>query len=165
MAKILSTDWVPRYEDAGYDALIESLAPQGLEMAEFLEALSDAGSQPDLTEEMILKYIIDRKAAGGLETVDVRGASFPQHTSRPAAPTGLGGDADGVWFSAPTENLGGESTTIYWYVNGEKVASTSQDIRSNRASPQAVADAAEAGDVIQIALVGDAVGWWARIEV
>jgi hypothetical protein len=118
-----------------------------------------------MTEEMLLKYIIDRKAAGGLETVDVRGTSFPQHTDRPTAPTGLGGDADGVFFSSPTENLGEGITTIYWYVNGEKVASTSQDISSNRASPQAVADAAEAADVIQIALVGDAVGWWARIEV
>jgi hypothetical protein len=165
MARILSTDWVCRYEDAGYDALIESLAPQGLEIAEFLEALNDAGSQPPMTEEMFLKYVIDRKASGRLETVDVRGASFPQHTDRPDAPTGLGGDADGVFFSSPTENLGEGITTIYWYVNGEKVASTSQDISSNRASPQAVADAAEAGDVIQIALVGDAVGWWARIEV
>jgi hypothetical protein len=165
MAKILSTDWVPRYEDAGYDALIESLAPQSLKMDAFLAALNDAGSQPAMTDGMLLKYIIDRKAAGGLETIDVRDASFPQHTDRPDAPTGLGGDADGVFFSSPTENLGEGITTIYWYVNGEKVASTSQDISSNRASPQAVADAAEAGDVIQIALVGDAVGWWARIEV
>jgi hypothetical protein len=156
---------VSRYEDAGYDALIESLAPQGLEMVEFLTALNDAGSQAEMTEEMLLKYIIDRKAAGGLETIDVRGASFPQHTDRPDAPTGLGGDADGVWFSAPTENLGEGETTIYWYVNGEKITSTSQDISSNRASPQAVADAAEVGDVVQVALVGDAVGWWARVEV
>jgi hypothetical protein len=165
MIKILSTDWVPRYEDAGYDGLIESLAPQGLEMEAFLAALNDAGSQPDLSEEMLLKYIIDRKAAGGLETVDVRGADFPQHTTRPAAPTGLGGDVSGVYFSAPDENLVEDSTTIYWYVNGEKVASTSQDISANRASPQAVADKANSGDVVQIALVGDAVGWWARIAV
>jgi hypothetical protein len=44
MPRILSTDWVSRYEDAGYDALIESLAPQSLKTAEFLEALNDAGS-------------------------------------------------------------------------------------------------------------------------
>jgi hypothetical protein len=165
MAKILSTDWVCRYEDAGYDALIVSLAPQSLDMTEFLAALNDAGSQAEMTEGMLLKYIIDRKVAGGLETIDVRDASFPQHTDRPDAPTGLGGDADGVYFSAPTENLGEGETTIYWYVGGQKVASTSQDISSNRASPQAVADAVSAGDVVQIALVGDAVGWWARIEV
>ncbi len=105
MIRVLSTDWVCRYEDAGYDALIASLAPQGLEMAEFLAALNDAGSQPPMTENMFLKYAIDRKVAGSLETIDVRGASFPQHTSRPDAPTGLGGDASGVYFSAPTENL------------------------------------------------------------
>ncbi len=163
--KILSTDWVCRYEDAGYDVLIESLAPQGLEMAEFLAALNDAGSQPAMTQDMLLKYIIDRKAAGALETIDVRGASFPQHTARPAAPTGLGGDASGVYFSAPVENLGEGSTTIYWYVNGQQVASTSQDISSNRASPPEVAAAASTGDVVQIALVDDGVGWWARIEV
>lgn len=165
MIRILSIDWAPRYEDAGYDALIESLAPQGLEMSDFLTALNAAGSQANLTEDMFLKYVIDRKAADSLETVDVRGASFPPHTNRPDAPTGLGGDVDGVFFSAPTENLGEEETTIYWYINGQKVAGTSQDISTNRASPQAVADAAQTGDVVQIALVGDGVGWWGRIVV
>jgi len=165
MAKILSTDWVPRYKDAGYDALIESLAPQGLGMDEFLTALNDDGSQAAMTEDMFLKYVIDRKVAGELETVDVRGASFPQHSDRPDAPTGLGGDADGVWFSAPTENLGETATTLYWYVNGQKVASTSQDISTNRASPPEVADTATSGDIIQVSLVSNNVGWWARIEV
>lgn len=163
MARILSTDWVPRFEDAGYDELIEGLAVEGLEHEDFLTRLNAAGSQPDMSLEMLMKYVIDRKAAGALGTVDVRGAPYPAHTPRPEAPTGLGGALDGVWFSGPTKNLGDDETTaLYWYVNGSMREATQQDVRSNRSGP---ALALKKGDIVQVAIVDGAVGWWARLEV
>jgi hypothetical protein len=164
MARILSTDWVPRYEDAGYDALIEALAVEGLESDEFLSRLNEAGSQPDMSLEMLMKYIIDRKAAGALGNVDVRGAAYPQHTERPAAPTGLGGSTDGVWFSGPEKNRDAEAetTTLYWYVNGSLKATTQQDVRSNRSGPEL---SMAKGDVVQVAVVDGVIGWWARLGV
>jgi len=114
---------------------------------------------------MLLKYIIDRKAADALETIEVRGAAYPDHTTRPNAPTGLGGDIDGIWFSAPNTNTGQNSTLIYWYINGELTASEHQDITTNRSAPDAVLQALESGDVVQVAVVDNVVGWWARIEV
>jgi len=165
MARILSTDWIPRYEDAGYDNLIESLAPQGLEHAAFLEAINAAGAQPEMNLAMLMQYVSDRKVAGALVGVEVRGEAYPQAHQRPDAPTGLGGDADGVWFSTPSTNIDESDTLVYWYINGELVASERQDVTSNRSAPAAVIDALESGDVVQVAVVGDAVGWWARIEV
>jgi len=165
MARILSSDWVPRFEDAGYDAILTSLAPRGLEHKAFLEAVNASGSQAEMNMAMLMQYIIDRKASGELETISVYGEGFPAANRRTAAPTGLGGDIGGVWFSGPTENLGDEDTLVYWYVNGELIVSERMDIRSNRSAPAAVLAAASEGDVIQVCLVDDVVGWWARIGV
>jgi len=164
MARILSTDWVPGYQDAGYDELIESLSVEGLEDEAFLARLNEAGSQPAMSLEMLLKYVIDRKAAGGLGTVDIRGAAYPSHTVRAAAPTGLGGDADGVWFSGPTKNADteGQTTALNWYINGELVSAARQDVRTDRSAPGL---SLAKGNVVQVCLADDAVGWWARIEV
>jgi len=164
MARILSTDWVARYQDAGYDGLIASLAVEGLEHDAFLVRLNEAGSQPEMSLEMLLKYVIDRKAAGELGTVDIRGAAYPAHTARAPAPTGLGGDVGGVWFSGPTKNADtqGETTALNWYVNGELISATRQDIRSNCSAPGL---SLAKGDVVQVCLADNVVGWWARIEV
>jgi len=163
MAKILSTDWVPRYQDAGYDVLIESLSVEGLEDEAFLTRLNEAGSQPAMSLDMLLKYVIDRKAAGALSTIDIRGAAYPTHTVRAAAPIGIGGDAGGVWFSDPQANLNeDETTTLNWYVNGELTSTGRQDIRTDRSAPGLVL---AKSDVVQVCVVDGAVGWWARKKV
>ncbi len=51
--RIISNDWGCRYEDAGYDVLITSLAPQMLEQEAFLTALNAAGTQAPMTGAVV----------------------------------------------------------------------------------------------------------------
>lgn len=160
--RIVSIDWVSRCEDANYDALIESLAPQGLDGPSFVYELNLAGSQPPFNEAMLVEYISDRQGAGALNSVEVQDfGALPAPTSRYAAPTGLGEDGSGVWFSTPDSGI----EWVRWYVNGALAARESRDLSSNRSQTLA-AIGAVSGDVVQICIEsGGVIGWWERIEI
>lgn len=165
MSRIVSivtdSDWVARYQDAGYDALISSIAARSLTDDVFVELLNLIGSQPALIWPMLLMYIADRQGAGALAGIQVWGESPPMAQERLDAPTGLGSDANGVWFSTPDTG----TAMVRWYVNGALKIRREHDLSVNRSATLAELGAV-AGNVVQIA-VEDAgvVGWWARIVV
>jgi hypothetical protein len=168
MIQIVSVDWVPRLADAGYDALIVSLAPVGLEIGEFLALLNESGSQYDINSTMLIRYIVDRQEAGALSGVEVLGTDLPAALSRPVAPSGIGVDATALWFSGPTENLdGGSDTEVRFYVNGTLALTRRLDLATNRSVALADLGSPTTGDVVQVALVDAAgvVGWWARVTL
>lgn len=158
--RIVSTDWIPRCADAGYDAIIESLAPQGLDGEAFVAALNQAGSQPDFNTAMVITYISDRQVANALQSVEVADfGELPPYTLRYGAPGGLGTDGSGVWFGQPATG----AEWVRWYVNGQLRAREQRDLAADRYMLLATIGAV-AGDVVQIAIeAGGVVGWWARI--
>lgn len=163
--KIFSTDWVPRYADAGYDSLISSLAPQGLFQAEFLSSLNASGSQPDMNLDMLLEYIANRQLAGYLQDVIVVGAALPSAPERNVAPDGFGQDVNGVWFSTPTENPEGVSSTMAYYINGQRVLTQSQDLTVDRSVAKSALGNPQVGDVLQVSIIPttNVTGWWGRV--
>lgn len=160
--RIVSNDWIPKYEDAGLDALIESLAPQGLALNEFMTSLNTNLEMPPLTEDMLIEYISSRTLAGGLSSVKAIGGTLPPTPVRPERPQGLGQDANGIWFDEPQEGL----YNIVVYVNGERTYTLEEvDLSTNRSVPKAAFEAI-AGDIIQLALEEpgtSTVGWFGRI--
>lgn len=124
---------------------------------EALTAAINAATDWTLSEADVMYYLGER---GGLE-LTVTGGSLPAATERPAAPTGLGSDGNGVWFSTPDA----ETKTVRWYVNGNLEIEREQDLATNRSATLAELGA-QSGDVIQVCLVeNDVVGWWGRITV
>lgn len=160
--RITTTDWLGRYADAGYDALISGLAVQGLEGTAFLVELNLVGSQPAMNEKMLVEYVRNRQATGALiEVVIQEMGVLPEAVARPAAPTGLGAAAWGVWFSTPDTGV----ATVRWYVNGALKLRREHDLAANRSATLAELGA-QAGDVVQVCVeAGGVVGWWARIEL
>jgi len=157
--RINSTDWIPRCEDAGYDALIASLAPRGLSGREFVAQLNTQGSQMAWSEDMLAQYIADRQHAGALGTVEVVDYRPVTPVERHAAPAAIGGSVAGeaFWVTdtvAPTD-------TVYWYVNGEfRVAKHEASVALADLQPL------EIGYFLQACFVVEGVvGWWTRIEV
>lgn len=161
--RIVSTEWPVLYQDAGYDALITSLAPQMLMQAEFLAALNAAGSQPAMTLSMLLRYIAERQAAGRLRTVEVHSGTLPPvPAQRPDAPEGIGQDASTIWFTTPDEGV----YDIAVLINGElRKTFDNVDVAANRSVPKAALAPLTAGDVVQISLKDGRVwGWIGRIN-
>lgn len=165
MTTILKTDWCSRYQDAGCDQKIETLAILGHTHDIFLVQLNMLHSLPDMDWDMLQQYISSRRVAGALITVEVS-SGLPAAVARPDAPTDLGQDGTSIWFTTPDTNLEEGQTMIYHYVNGMLTLSQYRDVTSSR-SVQKSALGVDAGDVVQICAVdgNGVVGWWARIEV
>jgi hypothetical protein len=129
MPVIAKDDWVPRYEDAGYQALIDSLAPQMLSEADFVAQLNTNGALPDVNLAMLYDLLAELNPGNWV----LLGDTLPTPPVRPARPTGLGTDATSLWFSEPTENLdGGSDTEVRFYVNGTLALAQRLDLATNR---------------------------------
>lgn len=159
---VTDSDWIARYQDAGYDALIASVAGRCLADDAFIELMNLIGSQPAITWPMLLMYLADRQGAGALAGVQVWGESLPVAQSRPAAPSGLGSAEWGVWFSSPDTG----TAVVRWYVNGALKIRREQDLSVNRSATLSELGASS-GAVVQIAIEDGAgvVGWWARVAL
>ena len=169
MARIIYSvrayDWIPRYADAGYDTLIESLANSCLDDQDFITQLNAAGSQPALDWPTFIKYYSDRRAAGALQNVSIWSElgdpPMPSPTLRYEAPDGFGQDSYGIWFNTP--NTG--THVVNWYKNGGRVISREQDLSTDRYASKAELGVLP-GDIVQVAIVdGGTCGWWGRVEV
>ena len=153
-------DFVPRYEDAGYTAVITEAARQLLQDDALLSEVNK-GSLPDINETAFLTLYADLKRAGKLDAVQMFGGVQLPGTERYAAPTGLEADADGVWFTTPDKGV----EIVRWYVNGELRAEETHNLVNNRYMALSQIDAGN-NDVVQVCIVaGGVVGWWARITV
>lgn len=158
---VTDSDWIARYQDAGYDALIASVAGRCLADDAFIELVNLIGSQPAITWPMLLMYLADRQGAGALAGVQVWGESLPVAQLRPAAPAGLGAAEWGVWFSTPDTG----TAMVRWYVNGALKIRREHDLSVNRSATLTELGAAT-GSVVQIAIEdASVVGWWARIVI
>lgn len=159
---VVANDYVPRYRDGGYTALIESIAPQMLGVDAFLAALNAAGALPDVNWNMFVQYASDCKAIGELPSVEVSGQTLPVAILRDDAPAGIGQDAAGIWFSTPASG----TRWMRWYVNGALKVRRQVDLASNRSATKAELECV-ADDVVQLCIesVTGVVGWWGRITV
>jgi len=170
MAIVTNQDLIPRCADAGYAALIDSLAGLNLTESAFLSQLNQQGSGPTIVWSMFLQMLSDLQNEGFCEAVVVQSepaVELPDPIVRTVAPGGIGYDGASIWFSTP------DTGTYYvrWYKNGELVARVEQDLSSNRSILRGSGDGqmdVEAGDVVQICLEnqGDIYfGWWGRVEI
>lgn len=160
-AVLISEDWVPRFEDGGFDALIESIAPNGYKGNVLLTKLNEANTLPYCTWEMLAKYLADRQNAGALLGIEIMDGPEATPTTRYDAPTGVGTDGTGVWFSTP--NTGTEY--VRWYVNGELKIRRQQDLASNRSATVAELEV-QSNDIVQVCIeAGDVIGWWGRVQI
>lgn len=164
MAIITKNDWVPRYLDAGYGELLSQLALQNLSEAGMVSAINSAGSLPDINEAMLYELIAEWKADD--PGIVVLGANLPQASSRPPAVAGVNQDGAGLWFDAPSVNVGDGDTMTRWYVNGDIHTEVRLDLTVNRYMTKA-ALGVQAGDVVQICVVGEngIVGRWGRAVI
>lgn len=160
MQYIESIFLIPALQDAGLDALLESIVLDCNQEDQIIWSLK--GKIPySMTWELLKCYIADRKAAGGLyklTAVDEIGASaLPVATVRAAAPSGLGTNGTGVWFTPPDPLVG----KWQFLVNGIPKLVLENYNTTDLASLGAVS-----GDVIQCCKTVDGVaGWMARIVV
>lgn len=161
-AVLLSDDWIPRLKDGGGDALIESVAPsayQGSMLIQKLNEFNDTGIIVNI--EMLAQYLADRYLAGEMIGVIITGGPEATGTERYDAPTGIGQDENGIWFSTPDTG----TEYVRWYVNGQRKIERQQDLASNRSATLAELGAGS-GDVVQVCVVaGGVVGWWGRVVV
>lgn len=163
-----SKDRIPYWESAGLDETINTLLNRQLTLEGMATELKTAIGET-FTVEFLLQYTADRQTAGGLESVELQGdTSLPVGKVRPDAPGGLGdgGGGPSVFFSTPSTNLSGLTTTVRWYKNGSLTTEKSIDLTINRSADKvSELDGATSGDTVQIALVDESgvVGWWGKI--
>lgn len=169
---VVSDDWIPRYRDAGYAALIRSLAPFGQEIDDFLNAagggnwpggLNVQGSQPEISQAMFLELYADLSSVGDLPGVQVKGDVVPDAVTRLTAPSAIGNDGSAAWVAEGNAN----AQAIRWYVNG---AFATEKVRSEGTLDLSVALAdigATSGDALQACFVDGegVVGWWVRTQL
>ena len=165
MGSVFLNDWIPLYcDDGSVSALVKSLARQGLSDVAFIAGFNAASAFPAISWLQFLQLYADLRFAGQLLDVQVNlnaDEVMPPAVERPAAPSGLGTDGNGVWFSTPTSGL----ATLRWYVNGAIRLRREQDLATNRSVTLAELDA-QPGDVVQVCVeAGGVVGWWARVTV
>lgn len=156
---VYNTNTIPRYQDAGVAAVIESLSEQGGTLAEFLTAFNEAISLPDLNEDMFLRLYSDLKFKGELPNTLVTGeVTIPEPVERPEAPGGIA--SDGSFFSTPTS---GTYKVRVWKNGAFVYESAPVDLSANRSLNNS---GFAPGDVMQVALVsGSVVGWWGRVTI
>lgn len=156
-ASLIRNDWIPRQEDMGLDLYITSIAPQALVGRELELALQESS----LSIEMLAQYLADRHTAGELLDIELVDGPVVTGTDRYRAPSGIGTDGNGVWFSDPVAG----TEVVRWYVNGELKLERQQDLATNRSATVAEMEAVS-GDVVQVCIVsGGVVGWWGRVEI
>lgn len=160
MLEFIRDDYECMLQDAGLDAVIESLVNPRISLADLTTAIN-AVTEWTLTEDIVTQYIAQRWEAGALLTITHRGGGMAGGEVRPAAPTGLGLAEWGVWFGAPDAG----TKTVRWYVNGALAIRRSHDLTANR-SATLTELGAQAGDIVQVCIeAGGVVGWWGRISV
>lgn len=160
-ATLVSDDWIPRFEDGGFDDLVRSVAPYGYSGNVLLTELNENNHLAYCGWEMLTQYLADRHLAGELTGIHVMDGPEAVGTDRYRAPSGIGTDGNGVWFSDPDTG----TEILRWYVNGEKKVEREQDLATNRSATLAELEAAS-GDVVQVCVVaGGVVGWWGRIQI
>lgn len=161
MLEFVRDDYECMLQDAGFDTVIESLVNPRISLAELTAAIN-AATDWTLTEDIVTQYIAQRWEAGALLTITHRGGGMAGGEVRPAAPTGLGSAAWGVWFGAPDAG----TKTVRWYKNGALVVEREQDLATNRSITTEELGGILSGDVVQVCIVEDGiVGWWGRISV
>lgn len=158
---IYNIDLLARAADAGLDAVITSLSYRTIkDMPTLLAQMNSQLTPLCVTHGPLLQYLADRHHVGALLDVAYDG-ELPPPIDRPAAPSGLGTDGSGVWFSTP--DIG--QATLRWYVNGAIRLRREQELPANRSATLAELDA-QSGDVVQVCVeAGGVVGWWARVTV
>lgn len=160
MQYIESIFLIPALQDEGLDALLEGVVLNCRTSEQVMWSLE--GQVPrSMTWDLLKCYIADRKEAGGLyklTAVDEIGASaLPVATVRAAAPSGLGTNGTGVWFTPPAPLAG----TWQFFLNGVPKLVLVDYNTTDIATLGAVS-----GDIIQCCEIVDGVaGWLARITV
>lgn len=160
---LIENDWIPRFEDGGFDSLIASLAPMGYSDDLLLRKLNEANGVSFCSGEMLSQYLADRHLAGALTSIQLVDISWPTPSgqSRYFAPAGIGSDSAGVWFTTPNTGAG----IVRWHVNGAQKIERAQDLTTNRSATLAELGAVGAA-VVQVCIVaGGVVGWWGRIQL
>lgn len=158
---LISDDAIPRLESAGWDLTIISTSYALSSDNLLLSALEN--TVPGIASfDLLAEYMADGKLAGRIPAnIKLVGDPpvFPG-TLRYDAPTGLGTDGSGVWFSTPNT----DTEIVRWYVNSELKIERSQDLATNRSATLAELEAAP-GDTVQVCIVtaGGIVGWWGNI--
>ena len=156
--RIGPNDLIPRWKDDGLCQKLEEWAVSNYSMEKVLTDLMAEHIKPEnATSDQLLQFMADTLAANFLENVACFGQDLPAPITRPAAPTGLGMNADNVWFTPPSPLVG----TWRWYVNGVlKVTQADYNMMAR------VTLGCVAGDLVQVCEVSDGVcGWWAKIVV
>lgn len=152
--------WIPRYNDAGINSTISSIADQQLEIADFMTELNTS-IDPDMNQSMFLQYLSDVQNVDELTEIYVEGAVLPNPNSRADAPEGLGQDASSVWFTTPDTGI----KTVSWFVNGSLVIERQQDLSTNRGATKTELGVS-ASDVVQVGIIENNIaGWWGRITI
>ncbi|MBD3250925.1 hypothetical protein GF380_00380 [Candidatus Uhrbacteria bacterium] len=159
--KWISSFWIPMYRNAGLNDTLKALSVQGLSNGELVGAINAKVDLPSLNWEMLTEYISDVQNIGELSGCQMIGIELPPPTERNAAPTGLGQDANGIWFGAPNS---GEAT-VCWFRNSELRFCRLQDTSTDRSATKAELGVV-IGDKVQICILDNQTyGWWANIEV
>ncbi len=164
MTDIMRSDWVPRYQDAGYDQLVDDIttkyAQLSIDNLTFL--LNYSGELHDLTSDLTLIMLQDLYINGLISMVLLEGAPISGGTNRQDAPAGFGQDGSSVWFSTPSTG----TYDILWYVNGAlTLTQEDQDVSSSRSASKASLGT-EVDDIVQVAIVDEnVVGWWGRVTI
>ena len=154
------SDIIPRWREAGLDIKLAEWGASNYTL-DFIIGNSLMGShiQPaNATKEQMLQFIADMQAIGLCQNVEVWGEVLPVAIQRPAAPAGLGMNADNIWFTPPDPLVG----IWRWYVNGVLKATQADYNVMARATLGCVA-----GDLVQVCEVSSegVCGWWAKIVV
>ena len=156
------TTWL---ENMGVVAELEKWIPKNFQESTILDILSDFAGV-DLSILQLKELIADLLLAEKLEWAAISGDSLPAGITRPAAPTGMGINAENVWANAP-----GATYIFRFYVNGILKTTLQSYYITSLASIGATS-----GDEVAIAVVAHedvlegeevitpagTVGWWAK---
>lgn len=154
--KLIKPDYIPMLQDAGLDMTILSSFAHSIEMNE-LRMTVNSVIDFSIEIEGLKQYLADRGDLG-LTVVD---GELPPAIVHADAPTGLGQDGSGIWFTKPDDG----TYTVRWYLNGALIVEREQDCVKDRSAMKAELGA-EADDIVQVCVVVEGVvGWWSRITV
>lgn len=164
MTDIIRDDWICRYQDAGYDALIMSITARypKIDLSNLTFLINDSGTLPDVDSNLVMQMISDYRTNSFIRDVLVDGNLPAAGTIRIGNPGGVDQDASTIWFTTP--NTG--TYDIHWFVNGTLTEVVKDaDVSTDRSIAKSTLSVS-AGDVVQVSLAqGGISGWWARITV
>lgn len=154
--KFIKPDYIPMLQDAGLDATILTSFAHTIEINDLRMAVNNA-AQLEVGIEDLQQYIADR---GGLGLIVMAG-ELPPPIARADAPTGLGQNESGIWFTEPND----DTYLLRWYVNGALIVEREQDCTADRSATKLELETV-VDDIVQVCVVvAGVVGWWGRIAI